>query len=334
MATFDFLGLPGPYYDQKMLCIAFFVLMSQALRLVLAAWFIACMVALPVLYLRKRLSCCTPWASSTSLLVDEGSPSRRAVLVVAHPDDEAMFFWPTLLQLQRERVPTSVLCLSTGDADGLGTFRSAEMSRSCRRLGIEGDDLRILDMEEFQDGMEEVWCHDAISTQVLDFVRDREANLVITFDGTGVSGHPNHIATCHGVCRANAIVRAANKRVLLRGEGSHAAGEVNNPPPFQLLLLDSVSMRCKYLGPLGAWLASGWGSACTCVDPTACLQALFAHRTQLVWYRLLFAMFSVYAYVNTYAEKGDWRPALLGVANQEKGSEGSAAQRRNAKKDR
>lgn len=40
---------------------------------------------------------------------------RRALLVIAHPDDEAMFFAPTLQQLEANGVDTAVLCLCTGE---------------------------------------------------------------------------------------------------------------------------------------------------------------------------------------------------------------------------
>lgn len=37
-----------------------------------------------------------------------------ALIVTAHPDDEAMFFGPTIQRLQREGTRIHVLCLSTG----------------------------------------------------------------------------------------------------------------------------------------------------------------------------------------------------------------------------
>nr|XP_044987192.1 N-acetylglucosaminyl-phosphatidylinositol de-N-acetylase isoform X4 [Jaculus jaculus] len=47
---------------------------------------------------------------------DTGLPGvgSRALLVIAHPDDEAMFFAPTVLGLARLKHLVSVLCFSTG----------------------------------------------------------------------------------------------------------------------------------------------------------------------------------------------------------------------------
>ena len=67
---------------------------------------------------------------------------RRVCLLIAHPDDEAMFFAPSVLALTR---PASgnrlrILCLSTGDADGLGDTRRRELRKSARLLGLgEGE---------------------------------------------------------------------------------------------------------------------------------------------------------------------------------------------------
>ncbi|CAK9049201.1 Probable N-acetylglucosaminyl-phosphatidylinositol de-N-acetylase (Phosphatidylinositol-glycan biosynthesis class L protein) (PIG-L) [Durusdinium trenchii] len=123
------------------------------------------------------------------------------VLVVAHPDDEAMFFWPTLSQLRAAGVNISVLCLSTGNFDGLGDVRRQEMERSCLQLGVSGDALEILDVPELQDGWHK-WSPDAVAAKALTFLARRKATVVLTFDGQGVSGHPNHISASEGMLEA------------------------------------------------------------------------------------------------------------------------------------
>lgn len=44
----------------------------------------------------------------------------RALLVTAHPDDEAMFFAPTVLGLGRAGARAAVLCCSAGEGGGRG----------------------------------------------------------------------------------------------------------------------------------------------------------------------------------------------------------------------
>ena len=44
------------------------------------------------------------------------SAAKRVLLVIAHPDDETMFFGPTMLNLsRREGTEVYLLCLSNGD---------------------------------------------------------------------------------------------------------------------------------------------------------------------------------------------------------------------------
>lgn len=68
---------------------------------------------------------------------------KRALIVTAHPDDECMFFAPTILSLQASGIRVGLLCLSNGNADRKGQLRQDELRRSCRLLGI--DDVEVLD---------------------------------------------------------------------------------------------------------------------------------------------------------------------------------------------
>lgn len=65
------------------------------------------------------------------------------LLVIAHPDDECMFFTPTLTGRLAPRV--SVLCLSSGNADNLGSTRKLELVHSCAHFGIPPSNVDIID---------------------------------------------------------------------------------------------------------------------------------------------------------------------------------------------
>jgi N-acetylglucosaminylphosphatidylinositol deacetylase len=93
--------------------------------------------------------------------------NKRILLLIAHPDDEAMFFAPTLLALTRpdNGNHVKILCLSsgkelhnqlhgtaanigcaTGDADGLGEVRKKELIKSGLQLGVGSkDDILIIE---------------------------------------------------------------------------------------------------------------------------------------------------------------------------------------------
>uniref|UniRef100_A0A9L0SPD0 N-acetylglucosaminylphosphatidylinositol deacetylase n=1 Tax=Equus caballus TaxID=9796 RepID=A0A9L0SPD0_HORSE len=69
----------------------------------------------------------------------------RSLLVIAHPDDEAMFFAPTVLGLARLRHRVSLLCFSAGNYYNQGEIRKKELLQSCDVLGIPPSSVRIID---------------------------------------------------------------------------------------------------------------------------------------------------------------------------------------------
>jgi N-acetylglucosaminylphosphatidylinositol deacetylase len=56
--------------------------------------------------------------------------------VIAHPDDEAMFFTPAIVNL-RESNNLHLLCLSSGDYAGLGRTREKELDKAANMLGFK-----------------------------------------------------------------------------------------------------------------------------------------------------------------------------------------------------
>ena len=85
--------------------------------------------------------------------------NKRICLLIAHPDDEAMFFAPTILALTRPETGNHVkiLCLSTGNAVGLGETRKKELVKSGMTLGLRAeDDVFVVDrpyVHESNDGL-------------------------------------------------------------------------------------------------------------------------------------------------------------------------------------
>jgi N-acetylglucosaminylphosphatidylinositol deacetylase len=60
---------------------------------------------------------------------------NKILLVIAHPDDECMFFSPAIIQLSKT-AKVEVLCMSTGNHLGLGSIREMELQKSCKRLNV------------------------------------------------------------------------------------------------------------------------------------------------------------------------------------------------------
>lgn len=57
------------------------------------------------------------------------------LLVVAHPDDETLFFSAALMQ--QRRLPWLVVCVTNGNADGAGSARALQFKKACSKLKIE-----------------------------------------------------------------------------------------------------------------------------------------------------------------------------------------------------
>ncbi|XP_060999559.1 N-acetylglucosaminyl-phosphatidylinositol de-N-acetylase isoform X2 [Dama dama] len=151
----------------------------------------------------------------------------RTLLVTAHPDDEAMFFAPTILGLARLRHQVFLLCFSAGNYYNQGEIRKKELLQSCDVLGIPPSNVMIIENRDFPDDPDVRWDPERAANVLLRHVEANGINLVVTFDEGGVSGHSNHVAL-------NAAVRTL-----------HAEGKL--PKGCSVLMLQSVNLLRKYL---------------------------------------------------------------------------------------
>lgn len=86
--------------------------------------------------------------------------NKRIILLIAHPDDESMFFSPTLQALTNPSLQNhlKILCMSTGNSEGLGPTRRLELEQAAVTLGVRRkEDVFVLNDERFKDGMHEDW---------------------------------------------------------------------------------------------------------------------------------------------------------------------------------
>jgi len=153
------------------------------------------------------------------------------LLITAHPDDESMFFIPTLRNLlcldykndsnDSQKPNIHLLCLSNGDYRDVsdGPVRTKELYKACSLIGIDGSkssgasSVVVLDDDRLKDGPNEVWNSDLIANTVLERLQTilsskqqqstqqkQQINVnIITFDQGGVSGHPNHVDVFRGI---------------------------------------------------------------------------------------------------------------------------------------
>ncbi|KAG8066736.1 hypothetical protein GUJ93_ZPchr0004g38945 [Zizania palustris] len=210
--------------------------------------------------------------------------SRSVLLALAHPDDESMFFTPTILFLKSKGHNIHILCMSQGNADGLGNIRKEELYLACATLKIPAEHVEVLDHPELQDGFHEKWNHGLLAELTMAQAQLWDIDTIVTFDSHGISGHPNHSDVHHGIC----------KLLHDNGQGYIEAWE-----------LVSLNIFRKYSGPVDIWLSSsilssGSKQFHTLVNnsPSRSFEAMAAHKSQWVWFRRLFVLFSSYTYMN------------------------------------
>ncbi|KAK3805563.1 MAG: putative deacetylase LmbE-like domain-containing protein [Benniella sp.] len=245
------------------------------------------------------------------------------VLVIAHPDDEVMFFGPTLAELTRQEHGNTVrvLCLSSGNHDGIGDTRKKELVASCKAFGLREAQVTLVDHPELKDGPKELWHPSLVGDQINMFVKKHNIETVITFDDRGVSGHTNHIACYVGLtyfiqhfkdtpvktCYVLKSVSLLRKYISLLDL------------PFTMLRTEALMpLISRWLGHSGAAATLAGGQAGSTrrgnansafrplellfvSSPKAIVQAKGAmekHESQMVWFRKLYVLFSRYMSVN------------------------------------
>lgn len=127
-------------------------------------------------------------------------PRRRAAIVVAHPDDEVIFFGALAARLVGEDWAVDVICVTGrfGSSRATGT-RRAEFSRACWALGAKA---RMLCLPDERGPLEE-----AVLARVLaERVRWDQYTRVYTHGPWGEYGHPHHIQVCRATHRCSRAV--------------------------------------------------------------------------------------------------------------------------------
>ena len=208
-------------------------------------------------------------------------------LVIAHPDDEAMFFVPSILALQGAGHSVQVLCFSRGGyLAGQERVRPAELLRSCQRLRIPAERVEVLD---FGDGPEVRWSGERIADALDRYVEGSEAEALVTFDEGGVSGHPNHVALHAGVLywRSRVLFRGQRRLMDVEAWALQTTGLLRKYAGLLDVVLSALLDRQRYLllfNPLAFFFV---------------FMAMRAHASQLLWFRYLFICFSRYSFMNT-----------------------------------
>lgn len=238
----------------------------------------------------------------------------KATLLIAHPDDEIMFFCPLLLS----RAVTSIICLSNGNFRNLGKIREKEIRKVSQLLNVK------LYIGPFKDNND--WDPPRLIKYLNKVCAKERFTVIYTFDELGVSEHKNHIS-CFKV--AELFIREKNtdylgsrelpkeKIRLKRGDwgdvvdyqsvdivnylpvGAKAANKktkesilycklfaLKTKPIFEKYVFDFQPSRITYFLRIEMYL-----------EP---IKLMLLYKSQLVWFRYLYILFSNYTTYNDF----------------------------------
>ncbi|XP_024080629.1 N-acetylglucosaminyl-phosphatidylinositol de-N-acetylase [Cimex lectularius] len=207
---------------------------------------------------------------------------RRVLLVTAHPDDECMFFGPTVLQLLKTS-NLYLVCLSSGDYYGEGHVRREELWASCATLGINPNNIQLYHHDALLDDPIGEWNDILIANIILSQIETLAIDMVISFDGSGVSGHKNHISIYKGLeyLRTNNML----------------------PNDCECYALNTVSILRKFFGVMNILFDISFSSyvlTCSYKEQQIIKLAMSKHASQYIWFRKVFMFFSRYTYINSF----------------------------------
>lgn len=244
----------------------------------------------------------TPIKSIQAFIPMDIENSKNFLIVVAHPDDECLFFSPTILNLISRGKSGHILVLSTGNSLGLGPIREKEIQGSCHRLGIPSSQCLCLNLTDLQDNPKRWWPKTNISDIIDKYIKQNHIDLLITFDRGGISGHVNHRSIAIGI---EYYIANVDKTPLI-----YEISTVSTIFEFSSIL-DIVRTIIKFLPRLFRSLFSTIlpflfsppdnQNALFVLSPFGYykgLKAFHAHYSQVLWFRHLYTTFSRHMFMN------------------------------------
>ncbi|KAK3899522.1 hypothetical protein C8A05DRAFT_46426 [Staphylotrichum tortipilum] len=240
--------------------------------------------------------------SDARILPPQLLSAKNLLIVTAHPDDECLFFAPSILGvLDRNRAATGgLLVMSTGNNYGLGETRVAELQNSCKALGIHPKRCVALNRPELQDNPKVWWDTELIAGIVHEHVRQWDIDAIVTFDEGGVSGHVNHRAvsaavSTYAATHPDAPVAFTLTTTSLLRKYTFLGDMPLTALPFSWRILAALSYPATKAGPEDgrrALVANTW-------DRYLKTRHAFAqHPSQYTWDRHLYMVVSRFVWFN------------------------------------
>jgi LmbE family N-acetylglucosaminyl deacetylase len=227
---------------------------------------------------------------------------RRLMCILAHPDDESMATGGILAKYAAEGVETYLVTATRGERgwhgdpkdnpgpERLGRIRERELGEAARVLGIR--EVHFLD---YIDGDLDRADPAGVIAKLVTLLRRIRPQVVVTFDPTGIYGHPDHIAISQHTLAAIIAAAVSGRRSAY---APHRVAKLYYVTPTE----ETLARYQAALGRLAMRIdgvqrsALGWADWAITTDVDArrhwrrVLRAVVCHRTQLPGYETLRAL--------------------------------------------
>lgn len=221
---------------------------------------------------------------------------RNFLVLVAHPDDESLFFNPILSNLIDENHRGHLIVFSEGNFEGLGRIRREELNRSCRIFSLSSTNCFVLKSNRFIDDPNEFWEKNELSDEIDHFVRLFDIDLIISFDRRGISGHRNHRSIFFALqfYRNELLKKNSTKNSILIYQLKSEGILLKFLSIFNLIpkIFELVCLR---------WSRPSSKDLFVVNSPRQVLRgfrSFYSHRSQMKWFRHLYTLFSQYMFFN------------------------------------
>lgn len=194
---------------------------------------------------------------------------NRYLFILAHPDDESMFFGPFITRVLANGGGISIVVCTDGGKGGLPETRKKEMTRLCIDHNISVFFLAYPDgeLENTKEIQEKI-------SRIYDLTKSTK---IVTFDSEGVSRHSDHKA-CYMIGKSVAETLGAS-----------------------IYMLKTLTMLQKYYYPITRIDEPNIGvMVVTFTESLKNRSRMFYHCSQINWYRFLYIVFSYYMDYNFF----------------------------------
>merc|ERR1712129_240631 len=138
------------------------------------------------------------------------------------------------------------------------------------------------------DDINTYWNGKSIIKYVDEYVEEKDIQIIFTFDGKGISGHPNHCS-------------------IFNALQTHRLQKANQIDIYSLKTVGICRKYCAYLDALWCLLTSlllncmhSKSDIVILSAPNKCWDGMCCHQSQFVWYRKLVVVFSRYSWMNEF----------------------------------